>query len=100
VDHKPGEDDRCACGGIIVYFEDARPSGEGCDQQGHPWDLYVDTNLAADAYEWLSDCGLIDDETPVDDWSYQHLATIVNKTYEGGWHAFVRDNAPELLPKL
>jgi hypothetical protein len=29
--------DRCVCGGEVVYFEDQRPPGEGCDVQGQPW---------------------------------------------------------------
>ena len=29
--------DRCACGGIVVYYEDA--VGEGCEIEGVPWTI-------------------------------------------------------------
>jgi hypothetical protein len=35
------EDDRCGCGGIEVYYDDAVDSGYGCDVEGGPWDDIV-----------------------------------------------------------
>jgi hypothetical protein len=41
-EHKYGEDDRCICGAIIVYFEDAKPHpGAGCEKEGKPWNWEV-----------------------------------------------------------
>jgi len=84
MDHKPGSDDRCTCGGQILYFEDSAPVGEGCEIQGHPWNA---PELLADAYEWLGD---ICDDLPVEV-SAAEIVRNVNRWYDGGWDEFVRD---------
>lgn len=33
------DNDRCTCGGEVVYFEDEHPPGEGCSVEGKPWIL-------------------------------------------------------------
>lgn len=35
--HYYDEDERCVCGGLVVYFEDNFPPGHGCEVQGQPW---------------------------------------------------------------
>jgi hypothetical protein len=34
--HMYDEDDRCICGGLIVWF-DYPPIGNGCEVEGKPW---------------------------------------------------------------
>ncbi len=35
--HQYEEDDRCICGGQVVYHEDTIPPGNGCEAEGKPW---------------------------------------------------------------
>lgn len=85
MEHKDDGDDRCVCGGLIVYFEDAPVPGEGCDVEGHPW--YV-PEIIADAYEWLSDILPDIPAFPSD----AEIILNINRLYEGGWSQFVKDN--------
>jgi hypothetical protein len=36
VEHRYDSDDRCVCGGEVVWFAD-RPVGNGCSVEGRPW---------------------------------------------------------------
>ena len=54
--------------------------------------FFIDTNLAADAYEWLDDCGLLPEDFEPTTTEYQLLAELVDRYYEGGWATFKADN--------
>lgn len=35
-EHMYGGDERCVCGGLVVWFDDP-PIGNGCEVEGKPW---------------------------------------------------------------
>jgi hypothetical protein len=35
--HRYFNNDRCICGGEVVYHEDTTPPGDGCSADGKPW---------------------------------------------------------------
>ena len=81
-------EDRCACGGQVLYFEDVALPGEGCEVVGKPW-CWPSGEEIANAYEWLSD--VIEDLPAFP--SDAEIIRNVNRLYEGGWRAFITDNA-------
>lgn len=80
-------EDRCSCGGQILYYEDAPLPGEGCDVAGQPFNAPTSDEIA-DAYEWLGD---ICDDVPAE-MTNAEIITAITRHYEGGWPQFLKDS--------
>lgn len=64
----------------------------------------VSESLLHEAWDWLEDCGIVDEDNAED--ANEGVITaadvirMVQKCYEGGWAAFCKDATPKLVWSL